>query len=76
MYVNRRHINYSYFQANICHNNICVDSIYVTENGSWKLGGFDCACPFTETSPDFLKQIFKLRNEESVAPEEYVRTFL
>lgn len=63
-------LSFLHDKAQVCHNNISTDSIYVAENGSWKLGGFDCACLFTEVSPDFLKSISKFRNEESIPPEE------
>jgi hypothetical protein len=46
--------------------------VYVTGNGHWKLGGFECACRFTEASPDFLKSISQIRNESSIPPEESV----
>ena len=50
--------------------------MYVTGNGHWKLGGFECACRFTEASPDFLKSIIQIRNESSIPPEESVCIYL
>ncbi|CAG2207832.1 SCYL3 [Mytilus edulis] len=38
-------LSFLHDKANICHNNICADTVYVTENGHWKLGGFECAFP-------------------------------
>ncbi|XP_071155177.1 protein-associating with the carboxyl-terminal domain of ezrin-like [Mytilus edulis] len=63
-------LSFLHDKANICHNNICVDTVYVTENGHWKLGGFECACRFVEANPEFLKSVEKFRNENSKVPEE------
>ncbi|XP_052092631.1 protein-associating with the carboxyl-terminal domain of ezrin-like [Mytilus californianus] len=63
-------LSFLHDKANICHNNICADAVYVTENGHWKLGGFECSCRFIEASPEFLKSVEKFRNENSIVPEE------
>lgn len=63
-------LSFLHDKAKVCHNNICVGAVYVTRNGHWKLGGFECACRFTEVSPDFLKSIILIRNESCIPPEE------
>lgn len=35
-------------QANIVHNNLCKDAIFVTTGGDWKLGYFDLACRYDD----------------------------
>ena len=54
------------------HNNICLDSVYVTSKGTWKIGEFQHCCKFLEVTPDFLKNSRPFRNEESISPEEKV----
>lgn len=57
-------------QARISHNNVCLDSVYVTSNGTWKISDLQHCCKFLEVTPDFLKNSRPFRNKESISPEE------
>ena len=59
-------------QGGICHNNICQTSIFVAQDGSWKLGCLEYACRFTDATTTNLSKMLKLRYQGSVAPEEKV----
>ena len=59
-------------QAGVCHNNVCQKSVYVCHDGSWRLGGLEHACKFTEATPSFLQSCLAFRYEEGLAPEEKV----
>ncbi|XP_044014563.1 protein-associating with the carboxyl-terminal domain of ezrin isoform X2 [Aphidius gifuensis] len=52
------------------HNNICSSSIYVTPEGSWKLGCFEFLCRFSDFNQAYLKKIKTFRYEKAIAPEE------
>ncbi|XP_034934423.1 protein-associating with the carboxyl-terminal domain of ezrin [Chelonus insularis] len=52
------------------HNNVCSSSIYVTPEGSWKLGGLEYLCRFSEFNQAYLKKIKNFRCEQAIAPEE------
>ena len=59
-------------QAGVCHNNVCMKSIYVCNDGSWRMGGLEHACKFNEVTPGFLQSCGALRCQEALAPEEKV----
>lgn len=57
-------------KVKISHNNICKSSIFVTNDGSWKLGGFEHACHFKDLTAKFLDNCRALRCEKTISPEE------
>ncbi|XP_046583622.1 protein-associating with the carboxyl-terminal domain of ezrin-like isoform X2 [Haliotis rubra] len=54
----------------VSHNNVCLSSVYVTTDGTWRLGGLEHSCKFQEADAEFLDKCLAFRNEETVSPEE------
>ena len=61
---------FCYEKASVSHNHVCCENIYVTESGSWKLGGFEHACRFSEFSKETIQNIHQATS--IVLPEEKV----
>lgn len=57
-------------RGKLSHNNICVSSVFVSEDGHWKLGGMEMMCHFSQASSQFLSNIKSLRDLSGIAPEE------
>lgn len=52
------------------HNNVCSSSIYVTSEGSWKLGGLEYFCRHSELNVAYFRKIKTYRYEHAMSPDE------
>nr|CAD7393925.1 unnamed protein product [Timema cristinae] len=52
------------------HNNVCCAAVYVIPDGTWKLGGLEYLCRFSELTTSYLQETRAHRYEKGVAPEE------
>ncbi|CAG5115679.1 unnamed protein product [Candidula unifasciata] len=63
-------LEFLHSKLGVCHNNVCLSSVFVSSDGSWKLGGLEFACKFHEATQEYLDRIRAFRQEDSLSPEE------
>lgn len=54
------------------HNNVCSSSVFVTPEGSWKLGGLEYFCRNSEMTEAYFRKIKTYRYENAISPDEEV----
>ncbi|GFS23073.1 protein-associating with the carboxyl-terminal domain of ezrin-like, partial [Elysia marginata] len=63
-------VNFLHSTLGTCHNNLCISSLFLGHDGTWKLGELQHACKFSDATQAFLDQCRAFRKEDSLAPEE------
>lgn len=61
-------------KASVRHLNICMSSIYVTDEGTWKLCGFEFLYPSSEINADLLEHSLRHRYQKAADARQEVKT--
>ncbi|XP_064650130.1 protein-associating with the carboxyl-terminal domain of ezrin-like [Lineus longissimus] len=67
-------ITFLHEAASVCHNNICMSSIFVGADGAWKLGGMECACSIENLSENFIERCTASRDSDCIPPEDKLKS--
>ncbi|KAJ8962134.1 hypothetical protein NQ318_018091 [Aromia moschata] len=63
-------LHFLHEKALASHNNVCLASIYITKDSSWKLGGMEYLCRYKDLSCDYLNKCKSTRYSKAVDPNE------
>ncbi|XP_076436230.1 protein-associating with the carboxyl-terminal domain of ezrin-like [Babylonia areolata] len=63
-------VTFLHEKAGVTHNNVSVSAIFVSKDGSWKLGELQHACPFHDATADYLDACRAFRDQDALPPEE------
>lgn len=56
--------------AKVRHLNVTTESIFITENGTWKLNGMEHVFKASDVTMEFLQKSRPYRNQQALNPEE------
>lgn len=58
------------FQAQVSHNNVCIASIYVASDNTWKLGNFEFLRGFSDMNSEYLRETRPRRYDGAISTNE------
>jgi hypothetical protein len=57
-------------QAKVSHNNVCISSIYIASDNTWKIGNFEFLRSFSELNSQYLRDTRSRRYDPAISPDE------